>query len=267
MINTDFHVHCNFSGDASASMESMVAAAVEKGFKQIAFTDHIDFSPTGEKLYYIDYDEYLIEFNRIKDKYAGKIELVFGIEMGLEPQIAHVINDFISKYPFEFVIGSSHSTEMKEHFSEDFFQGKDKKTAHAMYFEEVYKNVTTINCFDCYGHLDYISRYGPYEDKSLNYWDHDEIIDEILMELISDGKGIEINTSALRYGLDSPYPCFDILKAYKDFGGEIITIGSDAHEPKNLGWQFDKARDVLLNAGFEYYTVFKNRKPKFIRIN
>jgi len=266
MINTDFHMHCNFSGDSDASMESMIKQAISLGFVQIALTDHIDFSPTGEKLYWIEYDEYLIEFNRLKEKYADQIKLVFGIEMGLEPQIKHIVDDFLKKYPFEFIIGSSHATEMKEHFSQDFFVGKTKKEAHNAYFLEILENVKLYDSFDCYGHLDYIARYGPYADKSLNYADYKEIIDEILKTLIQKGKGIEINTSALRYECLAPYPSVEILKSYKNLGGEIVTVGSDAHRPNHIGYGFDKAQHLLASAGFKWYTVFNKRKPINIMI-
>ena len=265
MINTDFHMHCNFSDDSSASMEDMVNEAVKRGFTQIAFTDHIDFYPLG-LLCANGYGKYLEEFGRVKAKYAGRIALVLGVEVGLDPKFADDINAYIARYPFEFIIGSSHTTEMKDHYNEEFFLGIDKKTAHTLYFQEVLENIKTFDCFDCYGHMDYISRYGPYQDKSLNYHEYQEIIDEILSGLITRGKGIEVNTSGFRYGNNAPYPSLEVLKAYKRLGGEIVTVGSDAHSPVHLGWRFDYARDMLLEAGFEYYTVFNNRKPEFIRI-
>ena len=266
MINTDFHVHCDFSNDSSASMESMVNEAVRRGFKKIAFTDHLDFYPLGEFLCDNGYDEYLLEFNKLKTKYADNIELVFGVEVGLDPKFENEINEYIAKYPFEFIIGSSHTTGMKDHYLEEFFRGKDKKTAHTLYFREVLENIRVFDCFNCYGHLDYISRYGPYQDKSLMYDDYQEIIDKILRELIIRGKGVEINTSGFRYGIDSSYPSLEILKVYKRLGGEIITVGSDAHVPEHLGWEFKKVRDILLAAGFEHYTVFSDRQPEFVRI-
>ena len=80
------------------------------------------------------------------------------------------------------------------------------------------------------------------------------------------GKGIEVNTAGLKYGMNDPNPHHDIIKRYLELGGEIITIGSDAHAPEKIGYDFDRAAQVLKECGFEYYTVFKERKPEYIRL-
>jgi histidinol-phosphatase (PHP family) len=84
------------------------------------------------------------------------------------------------------------------------------------------------------------------------------------MVLIEHGKGLECNTGGLRYGLSQPNPSRRILKRYRELGGEIITIGSDAHTPDYLGYGFQECRRFLLRCGFRYYTVFHGRKPEFI---
>ena len=71
-----------------------------------------------------------------------------------------------------------------------------------------------------------------------------------------------INTSPLNKGLSQTNPCPEIVKRYRELGGEIITIGSDAHTAVNVGGHFDAARDILLSSGFKYYTVFTDRKKE-----
>ena len=117
-----------------------------------------------------------------------------------------------------------------------------------------------------YGHLDYIARYVPNQSVPFSYRDYSDLIDAILKSIIEDGKGIEMNMSGYRYGLGMPNPCPDILKRYRELGGEIITVGSDAHTPENVGLRFEKAGEHLVQAGFKYYTVWKERKPVFIKI-
>ena len=101
----------------------------------------------------------------------------------------------------------------------------------------------------------------------MNLSEFSEKIDEILKLLISKGKGIEVNTSGLRYGVGSPHPSFEIIQRYHSLGGEIITIGSDAHKPEHIGYKFDTAYELLDKAGFKYVTIFKNRKPDFIKLS
>ena len=75
----------------------------------------------------------------------------------------------------------------------------------------------------------------------------------------------EVNTGSLYKGFDFPHPHTIILKLYKDLGGEIITIGSDAHKPQYLGYGFDKAEAILKQCGFDSYTVFHGGKPQQLK--
>ncbi len=267
MIIKDFHLHTAFSPDSDAKAEHMLEKATKLGFDEVAFTDHIDYTSEGKELsFHINYNEYIEVFNELKNKYRNKISIVFGVEIGIEPQLKQTLKDFTGSFPFEFIIGSSHTVEKKDLYTNEYFVGKDKAIAHRIYLEEVLENIVTIDCFDVYGHLDYISRYGNYENNRLAYREYKVIIDEILTELIKRGKGIEINTSGFRYGLNDIYPSLEVLKAYKNLGGEIITVGSDAHYPKAIGERFDYAEKMLREAGFKAYTVFRGRTPNFIEL-
>ncbi len=115
-------------------------------------------------------------------------------------------------------------------------------------------------------YLDYIIRWGGYETRAYNYDDHKETIEAFLKVLIQKGKGLEINTSGIRYGLGMVHPSLDIMKAYKKLGGKIVTFGSDAHFVKDYYSGFDEVILLLKKAGFDEITVFENRKPKFIKI-
>ena len=84
--------------------------------------------------------------------------------------------------------------------------------------------------------------------------------------MIRKNVGIELNTGGYHYGLGEPNPCVNIIRRYRDLGGEIITIGADAHTPDKIGYAFDKAADVLRECGFSYYAVFKNRRPVFHKL-
>ena len=117
-----------------------------------------------------------------------------------------------------------------------------------------------------YGHIDYVVRYGKTKDADYSYEKYKDILDRILETLLEKEKGIEINTGAIGYHLKDLNPCTDIIKRYKELGGEIITIGSDAHTPENIARGFDRAAEVLSACGFKYYTTFENRMPEFHRI-
>ena len=80
---------------------------------------------------------------------------------------------------------------------------------------------------------------------------------------IEHGKGIELNTAGLKYGLPYAHPHRDVLKRYRELGGEILTIGSDAHKPEHVAYDFQKVPELLESCGFRYYTEFIGRKPVF----
>ncbi len=266
MFSADYHIHTSFSIDGEAPMEEMLLSAIDKGMNEIAFTDHVDYDPK----YYPepDYESYIPVFNKLKDKYKDKINIVFGVEIGLENQWADKINAITAKYPFDFIIGSSHCVLTKDLYFDrnEYFEKKTKEEAYSIYFEELYKNIQSCNDFNIYGHIDFVSRYGIYKDNSIKYKDYSDLIDKCLISLISKGKGIEINTSGFRYGINSTYPSLEILKRYRELGGEIITAGSDSHRPKDVADHIEHAYCMMKEAGFKYVSVFRNRKPEFIKL-
>ena len=84
-----------------------------------------------------------------------------------------------------------------------------------------------------------------------------------MKKVIQKGKGIELNTAGFKYGLGFCHPHPDIIRRYRELGGEIITIGADAHKPEHIAYDFKKVSEILSMCGFKYYTEFKNRKPIF----
>lgn len=263
----DCHVHTNISHDGISSIREYLEIALEKGIDEITFTEHYDiYDGIKTNLKTLDLDYYYNEYLRNKDDH--KLKTNFGIEIGLQPDIVDKVKNAVNSYPFDFIIGSSHIT-CKKDIAKDksFFDGLTRKEAYLRYFKEVLENIKTYNNeFDVYGHIDYIVRYGGYLEKKISYDEFREILDEILISLIKKDKGIEINTSGIRYGLESPHPNIDILKRYRQLGGKIITIGSDAHKIDDLGKDFDVAYEMLEEAGFKELTIFHKRIPEFMKI-
>ncbi len=267
MIYTDYHLHTTFSHDGISTMEAQIQNAIKLGLKEICFTEHYDIYDglKNNSLKTIDVGNYVENFKQYKEKYKNQIRLKLGIEIGLQPDLKEAIRNMVKQYPFDFIIGSSHITCKKDiAMDASFFEGLTQKEAYTKYFREVLENIKIYDEFDVYGHIDYIVRYGGYENKIIKYSDYQEILDEILTNIINKGKGIEINTSGYRYGLEAPHPNFEILTRYKELGGKIVTIGSDAHKVQDVCSHFEKATNLLKKIGYKSYTVFENREPRFI---
>ncbi len=267
MYKADYHIHTELSEDSMAAMEDQVKQAISLGFREMAITDHHE-AMASDKEYFLqtDISDYINQFNTLKEKYKNQISLKLGAEIGYESRGKDILNKFIQDNPFDFIICSLHSLEGEDFYYGKFFKNKTKNQAFTEYFRAIKACVHEFQNFDVLGHLDFICRYGDYSNYQLEYLDYKDIIDEILKKLIRDSKGIEINTSGLRYGVGHMHPRLDIIKRYRELGGHIITIGSDAHTPRDIGADYENARNLLKEVGFEFFTTFNNRKPEFRKL-
>lgn len=276
-------------------MEVMADRAVSLGLKKLCFTDHmdIDYPKTADDYSFIFHlEDYLKKLEELKAKYKDRLDLLIGVELGLQPEISDKLKAFTSSYPFDFIIGSSHVVDHIDPYYSTFWNDISEEEGVMKYFQSIIDNSKVCDDFHVYGHLDYIVRYTPtmteyrkiissqnndiQNDTSLkspkpkcpeySYDKYADIIDEVLRTLLSYGKGIEINTSGLKYGLDHTHPRKEILKRYRDLGGEIITIGSDAHKPEHLAYRFGEAADLLKSLGFRYYAIYEQGKPNMMKL-
>lgn len=269
-MKTDFHMHTSFSGDSQTPPLEMINQAINLGLKDICITDHQDWDFPTEKYgvdFVFDTNVYFNTLLSLKEQFKNKINIHIGVELGLQPQINNEYYEYTKKYPFDYVIGSIHLVNKEDPYYNEYFEGRDKKAAFMEYFEAALQNYSSYNDYDSVGHLDYVFRYGPDVDKfSFEYKEYHEILDAILMHIIKNDKTLEVNTAGFKAGLNHPNPHEDIIKRYHELGGKLITIGADGHRPDHIAYAFDKIDDILTHCGFEYITIFKNRKPEFIKV-
>lgn len=270
-VISDCHLHSSHSGDSDTPMEDMILQGINMGLTTMCFTEHNDFhypeSPdTPADMFLLNTDSYLYDLARLKEKYADRIRLLFGVELGLQPEVMRENAVYAKSHDFDFIIASSHLCHGCDPYYPDFYEGRTEEEAYGEYFESIWENIKKFSNFDVYGHLDYVVRYGPDRDKNYSYEKYRDILDEILKLLLDKGKGIELNTGGIKSGMKDFHPCMGALKRYRELGGEIITIGSDAHDPRHIGNSFDRAAAVLKECGFEYYTIFEKRIPEFKKI-
>lgn len=248
-------------------LENIIERAIETGMDEITITDHLDLEFPGEiNIFELDFKTYVETLKKLKKFYRNNIKIKIGIELGLQPQLEGKYDEIFNCEDVDFIIGSFHCVKGMDVADRKFFEKYAKDEAHRIYFEEVLNTIDLFPKINVCGHLDFINRYGRsvYDDyKKINFEMHKELIDKILIKLIEKNIGIEINTSALRYGLRDFHPCRKILKRYKELGGKIITMGSDAHRALDIMRDFDKAREVLKEIGFEKFCVFEQRKAEY----
>lgn len=267
----DYHMHTTFSDDAVMDPEEGVVTAINRGFKEIAITDHGEFNVwrPGDTFQddIFDIDEYMSVIGGLKEKYKDRIDIKIGLEVGLQKEEKERIDKFVKENDFDFVIGSSHTVNKIDLYFKKLYEGQNKEKAYEQYFNEVLEIVKVVDSYNVYGHLDLVTRYalGQYDDVALTNIEMD-MVREILKEIIHKGRGIEVNTSGFRYGLNTLNPNVDILKLYRELGGEIITVGSDAHSKEHIGYKVSETYDLLRNLGYKYISTFEKMMPTFIKL-
>lgn len=260
----DYHMHSRVSFDSEASPEEMVRAAEKAGLLEICFTDHYDFNDAlKEPCHTFDMDDYKASYEGLS---SNSVKIRRGIEIGLAPWSRCETESLVRSYPFDFVIGSIHFAKGHDPYYKEFWEGVSVDEAFEKYLLHTLECVRANTDFDVLGHMNYVCRYvdrspNGITKRYLNYGDFSDICDEIFKKLISKGKGIEINTSGYDdYG--QFIPSRDFIKRFKELGGEIITVGSDAHFPSRVGERIAGATEIAKDI-FGYVCTFENRKPIF----
>ena len=253
---SDYHVHSHFSFDSEEKPENIINRAVNLGMKQICFTDHQDFNwPVEGEIPLLNIKNYISTLSTLREQYSNKIHVITGIELGLMNGNETLCQELISKYNFDYVIGSCHIVDGMDPYYSSFWKNKPDRDAFESYFKTLLNGLKNFHNIDTLGHLDYIVRYSPNKDTNYSPLDYQDIIDEILNFIINKGIKLEINTANLSKGFDFPNPHIDIIKRYKELSGQYVAVGSDAHMAENIGYNFDVAQKIIENTGLKIYSV------------
>ncbi|SJZ51515.1 histidinol-phosphatase (PHP family) [Cetobacterium ceti] len=267
MLISDYHVHSEFSGDSIEKLESIIKRAKELGLQEIAITDHYDYDmKANHEDFIVDLKNYVPKILELKDMNKKELDIKLGIEFGMQGHLGDHARKILNAYPFDYVLSSVHSIETIDISLPEYFKGKTPLEAHRRYFESVLENINTYDDFSVCSHLDFVTRYGGSDYRHMDYKKNWDLIEAILKKLISMNRGIEINTSGFRYGENRFYPCEDIVKEYYRLGGEILTIGSDAHRAEHIAMDFSKVYDFLESIGVKYISSFNKREVTFKKL-
>lgn len=248
-------------------MEQMIEFALNNKIEVLGFSEHLDLECPlfGYDLKQLNIPKYVESFKKFKTINQDKIKLLCGIEFGYAQEVEHNYSDISSKYPFDFVINSTHLTDGKECYFEEYFKNKDKHFAYNRYLEQVLYSVNAKFDYQVIGHIGYVSRQAPYENTIMEYSEFKTILDEILINIIKKDKALEINTSVKKAGTPI-IPNFEIIQQYRNLGGKLICFGSDAHDDFRLCENYKMATQMAKQAGFNEICYFENKEPVFLKI-
>lgn len=267
-ILMDVHNHSDLSPDGTNKPEDMVKRAIELGISYYSLTDHLEINKFYDEEYL--YEEPVRKASEISplliDRYSDKINMAYGVELGQPLQDMKLTERMLSSYKYDFIIGSLHMCNGWDDFYLLDYSKVSPDSLLKLYFEELL-DMARWGEFDVLGHLTYPLRYivgdsGLYIDMSRYL----PIIKEIFATLIKNDIGIEINSSGLRQKIGLTLPDEYYVRLYKELGGKILTVGSDAHCTEDLGKGIPEAIAIARNVGFTELAFFKKRNPIFISI-
>ncbi len=256
----DFHMHSRVSFDGHDTGEALAKTAAARGLKEICFTDHLDYDPLGKMgILAFDTEAYHAEYDHLE---VPGLTIRRGMEFGMDRKNVAQFEKDLQRRPFDFVLGSIHFVDDLDVYFDEFWAGKTVFQAERRCLEETLACVQLHDNFDVLAHLTYISKTHAHPaPRPVPYGEHRELIDEILRQLALRGKGLELNTSGLdRCG--GFLPTADIFRRFKELGGEIVTIGSDAHRCERVGQYSFEACEILKDI-FGHVCTFADRKPIF----
>ncbi len=259
----DFHIHSRVSFDGHDTGAQLAQAALKAGLKEICFTDHRDYlRREKEQPMVFDLDAYSREYDAL---HLPGLTIRRGVEYGLYPDNQARMKEDLGQRSYDFVLGSIHFVDDMDVYFGEYWQGKTVFQAQRRYFETMLECVRVHEDYDVLAHMTYLHKGAGSPVKTpLPYEDHQEIIDEILRILAAKGKGLELNTSGMdRCG--GFLPTADYFRRFKELGGEIVTIGSDAHRSDRVGQYSFEACQVLKDI-FGYVCTFEGRKPIFHKL-
>lgn len=271
MRYSDQHIHCSCSPDSKTPVREMVLAAREKGMSMVCFTDHVDMDdsrtgkirPTPPE----HWDECLAAWQDLQLNPVPGIEVRLGMELGGANHLPEHALQYAAK-ECDFILGSLHNLRDVEDFYFIRYESESQcRELNHLYLRELIE-LADMDFFDIMAHVAYTSRYMSQQGfhEEITPREYGDELDTLFKKLIYEGRGIECNCSGLYRG-HTVYPNAEVLRYYREKGGEFITLGSDGHDPNGAGNGIEQGMALLAGLGFRYVAEYKKHKPDMLRID
>ncbi len=265
MFKADYHLHSQLSFDASASLTEIAQAASDKGINEICVTDHYECARPKMIARNTPVDVMRREYLNSVAKNKADVSIKFGIELGQPSHNSYKAEMALTDGGFDYVLASVHGVGDDIVMHHVDYTDASCYDAIEKYYDETIK-VIEWGKFDVLAHFNLFLRNAARQDVTLDLGRFDKKIDEIIKALAQSGKGLEINAASIYQALGYALPGTEILKKFREYGGSIITVGSDSHEMANIGRGLDAAYDMARAAGFTKCARFSRRNVSFYDI-
>jgi histidinol-phosphatase (PHP family) len=266
----DMHVHSTCSGDGASSIVKYARAAIDQGLAEVGFCEHADFDPRDSgygSLDLVGYDRELASGQAA----APAIHLRKGVEVTYQSRREEEIRSWLAGTGWDYVVVSVHLVDYDDGWAiisdpetvRDYLATHSQSQTYLPYFEELLRAARS-GLGDLLGHFDLVKRYGTAPYGLLEPAAFEGEIREVLRASVESGMGLEINSSGLRQQPGEPYPSPTVLRWYRELGGELLTVGSDAHHTDQLGAGIADVQALAREAGFRAVATFRERQPRWL---
>lgn len=275
MFKCDYHTHSylSFDGDDSSTPDELCKIAIEKGITDLAITDHFECNWNSDVNGVYPPLDTVRSYNEImiaKEKYADKLNVSIGLELGQANQCPDEAYAVLNRHNYDFVIGSIHNlTSMRDFFYFDFSKDFSEEYIYELFEKNIDELCQVVDMhigIDAIAHITYMQRYLTLSGKAHDFAKHTNSLSRLFSKMISNDIALEVNVSTLWKGLGFAMPSYDILSIYRKIGGRLITIGTDAHSPRNVGDCIDTGFDLIRSVGFDSVLVVRNGNKTLIKI-
>lgn len=260
---TNYHFHSLCSFDAEHPLTDMCQTALAAGVTRLCLTDHCDMiDERGQINDSFDWPAVNAQIAQARAAFP-QLDIRKGVELGqaiLRPEAAERV---LAEPGIDFVLGSMHNARRGTDYY--YMHFTDRRQCLDLLEEYLFclLELSRTDYFDSLAHLTYPIRYMRARDGvEVDFRPFDDLVREILKTLVERGKALELNTSGYRKNRGEPLPPAYILEMYRDLGGDLITMGSDAHEPQYMADGLQQGMALLGSCGFRYLTLYKDRKPQ-----
>ncbi len=260
----DYHVHCDYSIDAVGTIDEYCEAALKRNLAEICFTTHYDCNPVGDcqgNLISIKGEHkttsienlkpYVEDVRKAAEKYNLRgLSVKLGLEFGWFDNCQETAQKVKDAFAFDYFLCGIHEIENICFCCRSTYQKCfDRYSLEQMvekYFQTAIK-ASDSGLFDTIAHLEYYIKYAKnyYKENLDNAYE--PYLEELFKSLIATETTLEINTAGYRHGVNQYYPNIKIINRAKKAGVHVQFLGSDAHRPQDIGFDFEIAASFVPN--------------------
>ncbi len=260
----DLHNHTSRCGHASGTLQEYAEAALKAGTAWLGFADHAPVPEAmrpGESMAPEETEAYIQDLFRLRDQYAGRLEILTGFEVDF-PLLGSFDSSYFTDDRLDYLIGSCHYLDGWGFDNPDYTDGFSSRDINGLYTEyySVIERLIDSRLFNIAGHIDLLKKFGHRPSA-----DFSSVLKRLGRKLVSSGMAFEVNTSGWLKPVQEQYPSEDIINLFFECSVPV-TLGSDSHSPEQNGYGLARAAEILRKAGYRKLTVFRKRRPFEIQL-